>query len=488
VINVGEILAGKYRVERLLGQGGMGVVIAARHIQLEERVAIKMMRADAAANPEAVARFLREARAAARLQSSHVARVSDVGTLEDGRAYMVIEYLEGADLSRVLEQRGPLPVGDAVDYVLQAAEAIAEAHSIGIVHRDLKPSNLFLTERRDRTPLIKVLDFGISKMSAGTGPASSSDHTMTGTSALMGSPVYMSPEQMTSARDVDARTDIWALGVVLYELLAGKPPFMAETLPQICGLVLQGSFTPLSEHRRDLPAPLEAAARRCLEKRAADRYPNMLQLALALQQFAGPHGQAAVERIILLSGGESSLRASTSVPIVSPAHTNVGNATHSAWGETKAPTGGRRGLVVGVLALAAVVGAGVVGMAALRNGSVQPTTSAAQAPPSSVPQTPSSASVAEPTLAPPPEETLTAPSPSAASRAAPTATSPAEPPPRVVAKRPASSSDMKKKSTQPSSKADAAAATSPVAPPPAKTSAPVADKPAKKPVEMGGRL
>lgn len=485
MINVGEILAGKYRVERLLGQGGMGVVIAARHLQLEERVAIKMMLADAASSPEAVARFLREARAAARLQSSHVARVSDVGTLEDGRAYMVIEYLDGADLSRVLEQRGPLPVGDAVDYVLQAAEAIAEAHSIGIVHRDLKPSNLFLTERRDRTPLIKVLDFGISKMSAGTGPASSSDHTMTGTSALMGSPVYMSPEQMTSARDVDGRTDIWALGVVLYELLAGKPPFMAETLPQICGLVLQGPFTPLSERRRDLPAPLEAAVRRCLEKRAADRYPSILQLALALQQFAGPHGQAAVERIILLSGGESSLRASMSVPIVSSAHTSVGNATHAAWGETKAPTGGRRGLVVGVVAVAAILAAGLVGMAALRNGSVQPTTSAAQAPPSAVPQTPPSASVAAPTLAPPPEETTA--TPPSAPAVAPLATSPAAPPSRVVAKRSASSPDMKKKPSQTSSKAEAPAATP--APAPAKPAAPVAEKPAtKKPVDMGGRL
>jgi len=227
----GTLLAGKYRVERVLGQGGMGVVVAAQHIHLEERVAIKLMLAEAAFSAEAVARFVREARAAAQLESAHVAKVSDVGTLEDGRPYMVMEYLDGHDLANVLAANGPLPLQDAIDYLLQASEAIAEAHSIGIVHRDLKPANLFLTRRRDRTPQVKVLDFGISKVSGSA--RSSSDNALTRTSTLMGTPLYMSPEQMTSVRDVDARSDIWALGIILFELLTGAPPFVGETLPQV---------------------------------------------------------------------------------------------------------------------------------------------------------------------------------------------------------------------------------------------------------------
>src|SRR5258706_2580107 len=205
-VREGEILAGKYRVERVLGVGGMGVVVAATHIQLEERVAIKFLIKDALASGEAVARFAREARAAVKIKSEHVARVIDVGTLETGAPYMVMEYLEGGDLSQVLQSRGSLPMEEAVEYVLQACEAIAHAHVLGIVHRDLKPANLFLIRRPDGTNAIKVVDFGISKVMPGKG--SSSDNAMTRTRAVMGSPLYMSPEQMTSTRDVDGRTDI----------------------------------------------------------------------------------------------------------------------------------------------------------------------------------------------------------------------------------------------------------------------------------------
>src|SRR3954470_13666053 len=211
-VQEGEILAGKYRVERVLGVGGMGVVVAATHLQLDERVAIKFLVPDALSSDEAVARFAREARAAVKIKSEHVARVIDVGTLDNGAPYMVMEYLEGGDLSRVLQAQGPLPVEDAVEYVLQACEAIAHAHVLGIVHRDLKPANLFLTKRNDGSQSVKVLDFGISKVLSGNSGASSSDAAMTRTRAVMGSPLYMSPEQMTSTRDVDGRTDIWALG------------------------------------------------------------------------------------------------------------------------------------------------------------------------------------------------------------------------------------------------------------------------------------
>ena len=341
LVHEGQVLAGKYRVERVLGQGGMGVVLAARHVHLEERVAVKLMLSEAAFNTEAVARFLREARAAARLESSDVARVSDVGTLEDGRPYMVMEYLDGSDLAQVLASTGPFAIGDAVDYVLQAAEA----HSIGIVHRDLKPSNLFLTRRRDRTPHVKVLDFGISKVSGAS--LSGSDNAMTKTSAMMGSPLYMSPEQMTSVRDVDGRSDIWALGIILYELLSGATPFTGETLPQVCGLVLQSEAAPLSSRRPDVPPELEAVVARCLAKKPDQRYQNIAELAVALRGLAGRYGRASVERILMLAGGEEPV---PSAPPQTPA--TAGNetspaasavpGTHAAWGETKPPLPGRR--------------------------------------------------------------------------------------------------------------------------------------------------
>ncbi len=224
----GTVLAGKYRVTRVLGEGGMGVVVAATHIQLDEPVALKFMLPSALGSTEAIARFLREARSAVKLKSEHVARVSDVGTLDTGAPYIVMEYLEGSDLAGELLTRGPLPPTDTVEYVVQACDALAEAHALGIVHRDLKPANLFVTRRRDGSPLVKVLDFGISKSSALNEVGGGGSLTKTG--GLMGSPVYMSPEQMKSAKDTDARTDIWALGIILYELVGGRTPFESETL------------------------------------------------------------------------------------------------------------------------------------------------------------------------------------------------------------------------------------------------------------------
>src|SRR5688572_29422387 len=192
-VRPGDLLAGKYRVEQVLGAGGMGVVVAARHEQLDERVALKFLLPQCAAHPEVVARFAREGRAAAKIKSKHVARVRDVGTLESGAPYLVMEHLEGRTLASVLEERGQLAIADAVDYLLQACEALAEAHALGIVHRDLKPSHLFLKHRADGSECVKVLDFGISKVGTGTGTGSD----ITRTEASLGSPLYMSPEQMT---------------------------------------------------------------------------------------------------------------------------------------------------------------------------------------------------------------------------------------------------------------------------------------------------
>ncbi len=291
----GEIIAGKYEIEHVLGVGGMGVVVAARHVHLGQRVAIKFIRAESAEDQLAIARFLREARATVALSSEHVTRVFDAGTLESGAAYMVMEHLAGTDLAETLRISGALDVTDAVGFVLQACEAVAEAHTKGIVHRDLKPSNLFVTRRMDGAPLVKVLDFGISKM-ASVDPAGKLQD-LTGSGSVMGSPLYMSPEQLRSARDVDPRSDVWALGVILYELLAGRAPFEGETLGETFARILAEDAPPLRKVRQDVPPGLAAAIARCLERDLSRRFQCVGDLAVQLLPFGPPGAALSVERI-----------------------------------------------------------------------------------------------------------------------------------------------------------------------------------------------
>jgi serine/threonine-protein kinase len=281
-VKAGDILAGKYRVDRVLGKGGMGFVVAATHIELRELRALKFMRPEALADAESVARFLREARAASRLKGEHVTRVFDVGRLEDGAPYMVMEYLEGSDLAALLKRSGALPSSDVALYLLHACEALAEAHASGIIHRDLKPGNLFLTHDLGGAPCIKVLDFGISKILDEAGVTRS--HT------LLGSPFYMSPEQMRSTRDVDARTDIWALGVIGYQLLAGRLPFHGRTVTEIITAVIQTPPEPLSRVAPAVPAGLEAVIARCLQKDVSRRYASIAELAAEIAPFAPSGG------------------------------------------------------------------------------------------------------------------------------------------------------------------------------------------------------
>lgn len=284
-VNPGDVVAGKYRIDSILGQGGMAVVVSAEHLQLGQRVAIKLLRTSALRNPEAVARFEREARAAVRIHSEHVARVLDVGNLPTGAPYMVIEFLEGLDLGRVAK-RGKLQVQETVDYILQACDAIGEAHALGIVHRDLKPANLFLAHRPNRSMVIKVLDFGISKANTmGSDPSSA----LTGASTVMGSPLYMSPEQLRSTRDADARSDIWALGATLYELLAGVTPFRGETVAMLSVNILTVAPRSIRARRNDVPPELEAIVLRCLEKDPARRFQTIAELVQVLQPFASVH-------------------------------------------------------------------------------------------------------------------------------------------------------------------------------------------------------
>jgi serine/threonine-protein kinase len=314
-----SVLLGKYRVEETLGIGGMGLVIKAHNIGLDEKVAIKMLRDDVQIDGDHVARFLREAKAAVRLKSEHVAKIRDVGELEQGRPYMVMEFLEGEDLGKLLLDVGRLQAPRAVDFLLQACDAIAEAHANGIVHRDIKPSNLFLTRRRDGSELLKVLDFGISKAQAGP------EMSLTQTQSMLGTPAYMSPEQMRSAKTVDPRSDIWALGVVLYELVEGHTPFRASNFAELCVVV---STEPHAQLRN---APqLTSVIDRCLAKPIDQRYQNVADLAADLESFAsdpaGAHRQVGrIARVlgVTLPGNRDSTphvqaRQSTPRPSTSP--------------------------------------------------------------------------------------------------------------------------------------------------------------------------
>jgi serine/threonine-protein kinase len=290
----GDVLAGKYRIDRVIGQGGMGMVVAAHHTTLRQNVAIKFLLPEAAKRDDATERFLREARAAVSIQSEHVARVTDVGTLDTGSPYMVMEYLTGADLGQLIEERGPLPIPEAIDYILQAGEAIAEAHSLGIIHRDLKPANLFVTRRADGTPLVKVLDFGLSKATKPGGL----DASLTGANVVMGSPFYMSPEQVRSLKGLTMRTDLWALGIILYQLLTGERPFVAESLGALFLMIGADPPPSMRARRPEIPPELEAAIFRCLEKDPGARTRTVAELARALSPFGGPDSHISVERIL----------------------------------------------------------------------------------------------------------------------------------------------------------------------------------------------
>lgn len=332
-VQPGNVLAGKYRVERVLGAGGMGVVVQATHLDLDERVALKFLLPEALRVPEATARFVREARAAVKIKSEHVARVIDVGRLENDAPYMVMEFLEGSDLSALIE-RGPVPVEDAVDYVIQACDAIAEAHAAGIVHRDLKPSNLFLSRRTDGSSLIKVLDFGISKVAA----ADLSDAGLTQTSALLGSPYYMSPEQTRSPRGVDHRSDVWSLGVILYELLAGAPPFVGEALPDVLAAILREPPQPLRDKRPEVPEELEQVILRALVKERESRYQSVGELAAALAPFAPRRSRHLVERVFKLSGVHAPVPSSAPmVPSAGPMVTSLPGSSIALSQEAPAP-------------------------------------------------------------------------------------------------------------------------------------------------------
>lgn len=284
-ILAGDIIGGKYRVEHVLGEGGMGIVVAARHVELEELYAIKIMKRESlGCETQAERRFLGEARAAARLKGAHVAHVHDIGRLGTGELYMVMEYLQGTDLKKLVRTQGPLPVPVAIGYVLQACEAIAEAHGLGIIHRDIKPNNLFLLEG---TNSIKVLDFGVSKQPA------AHNAELTGTNVILGTLSYMAPEQIQKSKNVDVRSDIWSLGVVLYELVTGGVPFLGDGIIEVFAQVSKDRPTPPSELQPGVPAAFDAIVARCMRVDPARRYRSVHQLALALHAVQATSGVTA---------------------------------------------------------------------------------------------------------------------------------------------------------------------------------------------------
>jgi serine/threonine-protein kinase len=300
---VGQIISGRFRVEHVIGIGSMGIVLAARHLELDERVAIKFIRAEMQAVPGVLSRFAREAKAAASIKSEHIAQVFDVGTADGIGPYIVMEYLEGRDLAAVLELEGRLPIRRAVHYVMQACEALAVAHSGGITHRDIKPENLFLTRQGD-LERIKLLDFGISK-AALTGKVFGDELSSADNSCLLGTPLYMSPEQIRANVEIDHRSDIWSLGAVLYELITARSAFVAESVRQVWTRILETSPTPLVTYCPEAPATLQAVIDRCLEKDPARRFQNVAELAIALLPFAPSRARLYAQRTSSILGARS---------------------------------------------------------------------------------------------------------------------------------------------------------------------------------------
>lgn len=282
-VREGDIIADKYRVERWLGAGSMGVIVAAMHLQLRQRVALKLVLPHALSEPGAAERLLREARAAARLKSENVARVLDVGTLLTGAPFIVMEFLDGLNLGELLDAQGPQPFETSVSYIVQACDALTEAHAAGIIHRDLKPENLFLTRRGSGAVVVKVLDFGISKVSA-----TEADAPPSLAIGNVGTPLYMAPEQMRSSHDVDPRADIWSLGAILFELLSGLPPFPARSYADLCVVVASGEKPRLDVLEAIAPPALIEIIGRCLKCDPAHRFQTTAELAAALEPFASP--------------------------------------------------------------------------------------------------------------------------------------------------------------------------------------------------------
>jgi serine/threonine-protein kinase len=350
MLNAGDVFGGKYRIVRQLGEGGMGTVWEGRHTVIGRRVAIKLLHESLASQPEVQARFRREAQAAAAIGSEHIVDVEDVGFTPDGVPYLVMEYLEGRNLFEILKREGPFEPSRAACYLIQACRALAMAHERGIVHRDLKPENLFLTVREDGAPWIKVIDFGIAKLVASVSTESESRLTAMGTA--LGTPYYMSPEQIRGAKELDHRADVYSMGVILYELLTGKRPFAGATVNDLIIAIATEEPVPPRKHRPDLDWRLEGVILRAIERDPGDRFLSIAELAAALAPFADRPEKPSAPPVAPRPAGEAL-----------PASTATTMAWQSVVGQAalvEPPRLDRRWLpaavVAGVLVLAGAVG------------------------------------------------------------------------------------------------------------------------------------
>ncbi len=393
---VGAVVCAKYRVERLIGRGGMGTVMLAHHLRLDESVALKFLNPAALKKPDIVARFEREARAVVKLKSPHVTRVLDVEVAENGTPFIVMEYLEGQTLAGLVRGGAALPVDLAAEYMLQVCEAVAEAHATGIVHRDLKPGNLFLTTGADGSAVVKVLDFGVSKFGALDKTSGGEIETLP--DAIVGSPPYMSPEQLRSSKQVDARTDIWSLGVVLFEIVTGRMPFAADNLHEhYTKLMLDDPPLP-TQVRGDLPAKLDAIVGKCLQREVGDRYANVAELARDLAELAPERARASAERVerTLIAATRA---ARTSRPSLPAPPIALPLSLHTTNDETKltAPRRARRTARIGMV-IASIVVLAIAAFVVTKFHSPPATASAPVTTPAPIPiPTPTQAQLPAPT-------------------------------------------------------------------------------------------
>lgn len=460
MLRSGDVVANRYRLESVIGEGGMGCVFAAQPLSGGPACALKVMLGKAKQDDELVRRFLREAKASEAIQSPYVARVYDAGSLEDGSPFMVMELLEGVGLNRVIEEHAPLGIGRSVRFALQTCVGLAAAHAKGLVHRDLKPSNLFVTRAPDGSELLKLLDFGIAKADGAV--FADETGTLTATDSVIGSPQFMSPEQLRDSKRVDMRTDVWSLGLLLHTMLSGRKPFEAESVGEHFAMIVSEPPTPLREHWPDAPEVLEGVVRRCLKRDLTSRYQDVAQVARALAPFAEPRDQplvAETERILAEAGMRSEQPAESALHD-SPTDTRTETGIESEVGipPHPAPDHGARwfryaaigGLVVGGIFAATLVRVvpPAEGEATTDGQTVRAATpveaSAAGAGESATPEAPSAApSASSPSLAAVPPARAPGPLPkaTASAPASPTADTPPHPPARPKAKGPLITAD-----------------------------------------------
>src|SRR5262245_23058421 len=286
---VGTTLDGRYHIEKKLGEGCMGVVFLARHIVIEKPVAVKVLKREVARDANVVKRFVQEAKAASRIGHPNIVDVTDFGTTPDGLTYSVMEFVTGRTLGAVLREEAPFPVERALRITAQIARALGAAHDKGIVHRDLKPENVFLVDRDNRTDFVKIVDFGIAKVIPAPG---ANEPRLTRAGAVFGTPEYMAPEQAAGRSDTDGRVDIYALGVILYEMIVGRVPLRGESMVRTLAMVMLDPVLPPSKARPELPITpaLEELMMTALAKKREQRFQTMGELLLAIEKLQTPIG------------------------------------------------------------------------------------------------------------------------------------------------------------------------------------------------------